>query len=264
MLRNYCLEVSEKAFHASLWTYYNPESGGKAIGQIGRNIGGYVSMAENWIARDHREYLSSLKASTGSDFQWQAGIKELLKSPGIVLTRGRPQYEEGVLIAEGESFIAARFMEPVATDCGEIIFETLLEDEAEPAWEDPRGYIHLCDEIHNRSCISIISFYNEFQARAYDRDRKLIDAAECRIIDNPKMSPVYPLWKKGEWHTVRVTWQAPGEIVLYMDGEMAEKRHLDRPIGGEFTRIHIGHKPGNWKIHGKIILMELRMGKGSK
>jgi len=260
------LEVSEKAFHASLWTYYNPESGGKSIGQIGRTLGGYVSMAENWIARDRREYLSSLKVSTGSDFQWQAGIKKLLNSPNIVLTRGRPQYKEDALIAEGESFVAARFMESVATDCGEIIFETLMRGEDRP-WENPRAYIHLCDEIHNRSCISIVSFYSVLQARVYDRDRKLIDAAEGRIIDDPEMygeleeKLSYPLWKKGEWHSVRVTWQAPGEIVLYLDGEMVEKRHLNRPIGGEFTRIHIGYKPGNWKTHGKIRLIKLRMKK---
>lgn len=62
---------------------------------------------------------------------------------------------------------------------------------------------------------------------------------------------------------MRVTWKAPGEAVLYIDGEEVDRRRLDRPVGGKFTRLHIGHKPGNWRALGKVEIHRLRFGSKS-
>lgn len=128
-----------------------------------------------------------------------------------------------------------------------------------------RCYLHLCDDVHNRSCISVVSFYTRLYVRVYDSNRRLIQVAEAdlRATDvngNPVVPPpAHPMWEEDSWHTVRVQWRAPGELVLTLDGIEADRRVLDRPLGGRFTRLHVGHKPGNWQAKSQIELLALSM-----
>ena len=245
-------KVSEKAFHGCLWTLYDSEGGGKSIGQIGRSLGAYAAMLTNWMQRDAERNRRSIPASTGESFEWDSGIRALLKSDNVKLLEGRPQYEGDALVSEGESFAATKFVRPVATDSGEIELSITLNP-GSTSWLNQRCYIHLCDEVHNKSCVTLISFYRGIHLRIYDAHRKLIEVPEGSIDD----------WKEGEPHRVRVTWKAPGEAVLYIDGKEVDRRRLDRPVGGKFTRLHIGHKPGNWRALGKVEIHRLRFGSKS-
>ncbi|MCK4591596.1 MAG: hypothetical protein KAT86_07560, partial [Candidatus Latescibacteria bacterium] len=164
---------------------------------------------------------------------------------------GRPEYEGDALISEDESFAAAQFIQPAATDSGEIEL-TITLNPGSTSWLNQRCYIHLCDEVHNKSCVSLITFYRGIHLRIYDAHRKLIEVPEGSIDE----------WKEGEPHRVNVTWEAPGEAVMYIDGQEVDKRWLDRPIGGEFTRLHIGYKPGNWRMLGKIEVHKFRFVSG--
>lgn len=260
------MDVSEKAFHACLWTLYNPESGGKSIGMIGRTLGAYVTMVEGWIKRDYEKYIASLSESDGKNFVWDSktdgGVKELLESGKIIMVSGNPIYEGEALISAGESYVEARFREPTYSDMGEIEFRVKLNP-GSTTWLNQRCYIHLCDDIHTRSCISVITFYTNLHVRVYDHNRKLIEVAEGFIKDyDANYMPIQkantPIWEEDEWHTVCIKWKAPGEVVLYMDGIEADRRVLDRPVGGKFTRVCIGFKPGNWRINGKIELIRLK------
>jgi hypothetical protein len=242
-------EVSEKAFHACLWTLYDPGSGGKSIGMIGRSMGAYVVMLTDWLRRDQEKVRRSISGSTGENFEWDSGVKALLENGNVELVAGKPEYEGDALISEGERFAAARFLRPAATDSGEIELTVTLNP-GSTSWLDQRCYIHLCDEVHNKSCVSLITFYRGIHLRIYDAHRKLIEVPEGSIDD----------WKEGEPHRIKATWNAPGEAVLYLDGKEVDRRPLDRPIGGEFTRLHIGHKPGNWRTLGKIAVHRLRFG----
>ncbi len=242
-------EISEKAFHACLWTLYDPGSGGKSIGIIGRSMGAYVVMLTDWLRRDQEKARRSIPASTGENFEWNSGVKALLESGNVKLVEGRPEYEGVALISEGERFAAARFVRPAATDSGEIELTVTLNP-GSTSWLNQRCYIHLCDEVHNKSCVSLITFYRGIHLRIYDVHRKLIEVPEGSIDD----------WKEGEPHRIKATWNAPGEAVLYLDGKEVDRRPLDRPNGGEFTRLHIGHKPGNWRALGKVAVHRLRFG----
>jgi len=242
-------EVSEKAFHGCLWTLYDPESGGKSIGQKGRSMGAYVAMLTDWLRRDQENARRSIPASTGASFEWDSGVKALLESDNVELVAGRPAYEGDALISEGKRFAAARFVRPAATDSGEIELTVILNP-GSTSWLNQRCYIHLCDEVHNRSCVSLITFYRGIHLRIYDSHRKLIEVPEGSIDD----------WKEGEPHRIKATWNAPGEAALYLDGKEVDRRPLDRPIGGQFTRLHIGHKPGNWRALGKIAVHLLKLG----
>ncbi|MCK5732840.1 MAG: hypothetical protein KAI38_01545, partial [Candidatus Latescibacteria bacterium] len=253
-------EISEKAFHACLWTLYDPGSGGKSIGMIGRSMGAYVVMLTDWLRRDQEKARRSIAPSTGENFEWDSGVKALLESGNVEIVAGRPEYEgdalredsikrESSLISEGERFAAARFVRPAGTDSGEIELTVTLSP-GSTSWLNQRCYIHLCDEVHNRSCVSLITFYRGIHLRIYDVHRNLIEVPEGSIDD----------WKEGEPHRIKATWNAPGEAVLYIDGKEVDRRPLDRPIGGEFTRLHIGHKPGNWRALGKVAVQRLRFG----
>jgi hypothetical protein len=258
-------EISEKAFHSCLWTLYDPSSGGKSVAMIGRSLGAYVAMAEWWIEKDNKSYIESLRPSSGESFEWNSGIKELLKSSNTVLKQGSPVYDGQALISMDDSYVAAGFVRPAATGAGEIELTVNLAG-GTTTWLNHRSYIHMCDEEYTRSCVSIITFYTGIHVRIYDCNRRLIEAAEG-YIDNvdangkPVSKAANPVWKEGEWHTVRVEWRAPGKVTLYLDGIEADCRVLDRPVGGRFTRLHIGHKPGNWTANGKIELVRLHLKK---
>ena len=240
-------EVSEKAFHGCLWTLYDPSSGGKSIGQIGRSLGGYVAMLKRWLEEDEEKYRASIPPSTGEGFRWESEVRELLESGHLELVEGDPRYEGDYLISEGGSFVAARFKRPVATDEGEIELTVSLNP-GSTTWLNQRCYIHLCDDVLNRSCVSLITFYRGIHLRMYDPNGRLIEVPEGSIEG----------WREGEPHRIRVVWKAPGEAMLYVDGREVDRRSLDRPIGGRFTRIHIGHRPGNWRAHARIRLHRLR------
>lgn len=259
------MEVSEKAFHSCLWTLYNPESGGKSIGMMGRTLGAYVAMAEGWIKKDYKNYIESINKSNGENFLWnstqEGGLERLFDNGCVVLINGNPKFEEGALISVGESYIEARFAKPVYSDKGEIMFKAKLNKNS-TTWLNQRCYVHLCDDVHTKSCVSIITFYTNLHVRIYDSNRKLIEVAEGYIKDydangTPVKKADNPVWEEGEWHFVHVKWAAPGEVVLNMDGIEVDKRVLNRPIGGNFTRLCIGYKPGNWRLNGYIDLLKL-------
>ena len=48
-----------------------------------------------------------------------------------------------------------------------------------------------------------------------------------------------------------------------INGKEVDRRELDRPLGGKFTRLHIGHKPGNWRTLARIKMNNIKLVKRS-
>jgi len=243
-------EISEKAFYALLWTLYHPSSGGKAIGYIGRSLCAYVAMLKEWVEEDYKEYCRLQPPSTGKEFIWKGSIKSLINSGKIILGEGSPIYKDESLLSNWESYVESRFKRPVATDKGEIELWINL-NKGSSTWLNQRCFLHLCDEVHTKSCISLIIFYQGLHLRIYDKERRLIEVPEVSIRD----------WKEGEWYKIKVVWESPGKSVIYINDKEADKKFLDRSIGGHFTRLCIGYKPGNWRAWAKIKLVLMKFSK---
>lgn len=259
-------EVSEKAFFGCLWTLYDPRSGGKSIGMIGRTLGSYVAMLDTWNRRERERSLASIEPSGAPGGSFRGGLRKLLDGDEISLVRGTPRFDGRALVSDDKSFVEARFRTPRCTHSGEIAFRVLLEPGSTTSL-NKRCCIHLSDDLHTASAVSIIIFYTNLHVRVYDARRRIVEVAEGFIKDvDVKGAAVhgkgYPAWNEGEWHEVLARWSAPspgrpGTLELSIDGVLADHRTLDRAIGGRFTRVSFGHKPGNWRLLGKLELQRL-------
>jgi len=245
-------EVATRSFHAALWTLYAP-GGGKEIGMVGRTSAMMVGRLWEWRQRGEGVRKERLLPSNGLPFSFEGAPEELANSQELALREGKPRYEEGGLVSDGDSYAVYGFHDPVNTDRGEIEFSF------GPDWDCPphpgpveqRAYLHLCDRPFTRSCVSIISFYTGLHVRFYDVERHYVEVLEADIQH----------WKEGESHRVRVVWDVEeGTAALWLDGEEADRRGLKRRLSGGFKRLHLGHRPGNWRANGKIGALRLRLG----
>jgi hypothetical protein len=245
-------EIATRAFHASLWTLFAP-GGGKEIGMVGRTSALMVGRLHAW--KRQREELRSarLLPSNGVAFSFAGSAEELDTCAGLLRREGVPHYESGALRSGGDSYAVYGFAEPVCADRGEIEFSFV------PDWDCPvhpgpvaqRAYLHLCDRPFTRSCVSIISFYTGLHVRFYDAERHYIEVLETDIQH----------WRAGIAVQVRVEWDAEkGEAVLFLDGAEKDRRALGRRLSGAFKRLHLGHRPGNWRADGLINRVTLRLG----
>ncbi|NKB72230.1 MAG: hypothetical protein GKR89_34565 [Candidatus Latescibacteria bacterium] len=242
-------QVATRAFHAALWTLFAP-GGGKEIGMVGRTSALMVGRLHEWKQRQDSRRDEGLSASNGVAFSFSGsaqGLEEVLAR-----RRGEPTYREGALYSAGDSFAVYGFKEPAASEKGEIAFSFV------PEWDCPphpgpvaqRAYVHLSDRPFTRSCVSVISFYTGLHVRFYDADRHYIEVLEADI----------QAWRKGVPVQVRLVWEALGEAVLWIDGQERDRRTLGRRISGAFKRLHLGHRPGNWRADGWIDDVVLSLG----
>ena len=116
-----------------------------------------------------------------------------------------------------------------------------------------RAYLHLSGTPFTCSCVSIISFYTGLHVRFYDAERHYVEVLETDIQH----------WKAGRPHLIRVQWDVDqAEAALWLDGEEKDRRALGRRLSGAFKRLHLGHRPGNWRADGRIADLRLRLGEG--
>lgn len=244
-------QIATRAFHAALWTLFAP-GGGKEIGMVGRTSGLMVGRLHAWRMEDERIRDLCQRPSSGKTFVFQGHASDLNDSPDLSLSQGGPIYREGALHSSGDSFSVYEFRDPVSTEAGEIAFEFI------PDWNCPphpgpvsqRAYLHLSDIPFTKCCVSIISFYTGLHIRFYDSERNYIEVLETDIQTWTKHTPV----------RVQVTWSVSGEAALHIDGEERDRRVLNRRLSGAFRRLHVGHRPGNWRSDGWINDLEMRFG----
>jgi hypothetical protein len=259
-------EVSEKAFHGCLWTLYDPRSGGKSIGMMGRTLGAYVTMLQGWLDEERATYRASIPASTGGSFTWQGTSADLAGAPGVVAEGGAPRFDDGAVVSQGDSYLALAFTEGVNADAGRLRLRTrLLPDSG--GYPGQRCFLHLCGEHLGEPALSLISFYSSLHARLSDRQGRLIEVAEgfqygVDAKGRPLPEERHPPreWVEGEWFEVEVEWNAPGSMRLWFDGGLVDEKPLDRRLGGAFRRLYVGAKPGNWRARASVDLQELRLG----
>jgi hypothetical protein len=246
-------QIATRAFHAALWTLFAP-GGGKEIGMVGRTSALMVGRLSEWKRQQERRRDERLISSMGVAFSFTGTAQALDQCPDLIHRQATSVYRDGALHSAGASYGVYSFLEPVFTENGEISFSFV------PDWDCPphpgpvaqRAYIHLSDKPFTRSCVSIISFYTGLHVRFYDAERNYIEVLEADIQS----------WKKGRPVQIRVVWQAPGEATLWIDGNEKDRRPLGRRLSGAFKRLHVGHRPGNWRADGWIDHVVLRLGKG--
>jgi hypothetical protein len=245
-------DVATRAFHAALWTLVSP-GGGKEIGMVGRTSSLMVGRLHQWLSRDQQERAARMSPSNGIAFTFAGAAAELAQQQQLIQRAGRPRFIDGALDSHGDSFQVLGFREPVNTDHGVVEFSVV------PDWDCPahpgpvaqRAYLHLSDRPFTRSCVSIISFYTGLHVRFYDAERHYIEVLETDIQH----------WKAGQEHRVRVVWDGTaGTAELWMDGELCDRRGLPRRLAGAFKRLHVGHRPGNWRSDGRISDLRLELG----
>ena len=265
-------EVATRSFHAALWTLFAP-GGGKEIGMLGRTSALMVGRLHEWKTRDEAARNRRLAPSRGLPFAFEGSPEALSNEAGLALRQGRPEYRDGALVADQDSFAVYGFRDPANNDCGQIAFTVT------PDWDCPphpgpvaqRAYLHLADAPFTSSCVSVISFYTGLHVRFYDAHRHYIEVLEANI----------EYWKAGVPHRVEIGWQVPGgqdprgqrdapgrthppagtaEAWLRIDQEERDRRPLTRRLSGAFRRLHLGHRPGNWRADGTIGDLILRLG----
>jgi len=243
-------EVATRSFHAALWTLFAP-GGGKEIGMVGRTSALMVGRLHEWKTRDLALRAQRLPPSNGLPFRYEGDAAHLAAHPNVRLRQGAPRYRDGALVSDGDSFAVYGFREPVGTDCGEISFTVI------PDWDCPphpgpvasRAYLHLSARPFTRSCVSVISFYTGLHVRFYDGERHYIEVLETDIGD----------WRANCPHRIDIGWSA-GTAWLRVDGEESDRRSLDRRLSGAFERLHLGHRPGNWRAQATLTGLVLRLG----
>jgi len=212
---------------------------------VGRTSAVMVSRLHDWFRRDQQARAERQRRSSGVRFSFAGSAPELSRCDVLVPRQGEPRYVGDGLLSEGDSYLVFGFREPVGTGRG------LVEFEFTPNWDCPphpgpveqRAYIHLCDRPFTRSCVSVISFYTGLHVRFYDSERNYIEVLETDIQN----------WRAGETHAVRVRWDVDlREAVLWVDGRECDRRPLPRHLGGAFKRLHLGHRPGNWRADGAL------------
>ena len=98
--------------------------------------------------------------------------------------------------------------------------------------------------------------------KIYDEHARQINVATTAIEDihtAPKDTPTAN-WHFDEWHNIKIRWQAPGQLTVSLDDVEMDAINLNRPLGGELTRLCLGYRPGNWRFYGKLKLDYMRFG----
>lgn len=244
--------VATRSFHAALWTLFSP-GGGKEIGMVGRTSATMVGRLHEWKQRREAARKTRLLPSSGLPFFFEGEPEKLAAQTELTHREGAPRYERGALVSSADSFAVYSFRNPVGTERGEICFTFT------PDWESPRlrqgvnqrAYLHLSDLPFTRSCVSIISFYTGLHARFYDAERHYVEVLETDIQH----------WERGKAVEIRVTWDVEEEVAtLWLDREEKDRRRLNRRLSGAFKRLHLGHRPGNWRADGTINGLRLKLG----
>lgn len=246
-------EVATRAFHASLWTLFAP-GGGKEIGMVGRTSAVMVARLCQWQEQDRAARAARLPPSVGQPFCFRGVPADLAHHRALHLRAGQPGFDAaGGLHAVGDSYAVYAFHDPASSDRGQLAF-TFIPDAATAPAPYPvaaRAYLHLSDRGLTRSCVSVISFYAGLHVRFYDAERHYIEVLETDISH----------WQQGQTVRVRVAWDAAAATAaLWVDGAEVDRRPLLRRLGGAFQRLHLGHRPGNWRAEGRLVEVELDLG----
>ena len=246
-------EVATRAFHASLWTLFAP-GGGKEIGMVGRTSALMVARLCQWQEEARASRAGRLPASVGRPFRFAGLPADLARHPDLHPRAGQPRFDAaGGLHAAGDSYAVYAFHDPAYSDRGQIAFTFIPDQSTAPAPYPvaARAYLHLSDRGLTRSCVSVISFYAGLHVRFYDAERHYIEVLETDISH----------WQQGQTRRVRLAWDAAAATAaLWVDGEEVDRRPLPRRLGGAFARLHLGHRPGNWRADGRLMEVELALG----
>ena len=244
-------DVATRAFHAALWTLLEP-GGGKEIGMVGRTSSLMVARLYQWRQADEAQRQSRMTPSDGVTFSWSGTAQRLQDDQRLNLVYGMPRYEGGALVSADDSCAVYNLRDRTATNQGRVAFTVT------PDWDCPehpgpvaqRAYLHLCDRTFTQSCVSIISFYTGLHARFYDAERNYITVLEADIQH----------WRAGVAHRIEVAWDAhenSARLVVY--DEDTATGTLPRRLSGAFTRLHLGHRPGNWRADARITDLEFEL-----
>lgn len=245
-------DVATRSFHAALWTLLAP-GGGKEIGMVGRTSSLMVARLAAWHEADESERARRQAPSPGVPFRFRGTAEALHGRPDLAWREGAPAFVDGALVSGADSCAVYGFLDLVSTERGRVAFTVV------PDWDCPphpgpvaqRAYLHLCGRPFTASCLSVISFYTGLHARFHDGERHYIEVLETSIQD----------WRAGVPHRVEVEWDgAAGWARLAVDGRDADRRHLPRRLSGAFQRLHLGHRPGNWRADARLTDLELDLG----
>jgi len=269
-----CRDVARTAFFASQWVFVSPVNAHDVLALGATNITsarelGQFTRSSNamahWLLKWHREREAQLAAAPDvparQDLQFSGTPREFMDLPMYQHRRGAPELlddgalyakprfsKDAALVEDGSSFIEGGFRDPVAADRGRI------EITLAPGSSDflkggvcQRGWLYLSDSALNASALSLMSFYDQLSLRLYDAGGRLITSVEASMRD----------WPAKEVRKIGVEW-SPKHVALSVDGSIAGRSHLPRPLGGVFRRILIGAHPLHWTAEGIIHALSLR------
>lgn len=256
-------DVATTAFYGCIPSLEVAEgAGGKNFAQLTRSLGGFVAYLDQWCRTDDRAYIDSCSRSHGQEFNWEGSIPELMESGKILLKKGKPEYDGDALVSSVTSFIDGRFREPVNGDCGEVSLHVFTVENNLPNARVPtinfKTYIHLSGDRYNESGLCVLTTYSRgLLVRTFDENAKVINVASTKIDE---LDWGIEDWNFEEWHHILLRWRSPGELAITLDGHLVDSITLDRPMGGNVTRLCLGYRPGNWRLYGKVKLDYLRLG----
>ena len=244
-------DVATRCFHSALWTLLAP-GGGKEIGMVGRTSSLMVARLHQWKTAAEQARARRQTPSLGVPFSFGGTAESLHRHPGLRLCAGTPLFDGGSLVSAGDSYAVYACTDVLATDRGRIGLTVV------PDWDCPehpgpvaqRAYLHLCDGSFTQSSVSVISFYTGLHVRFYDAERHYIEVLETDI----------QTWRAGQAHRVEIEWDGEaGEASLRVDGVNADQRALPRRLSGAFQRLHVGHRPGNWRADARLTDFEIEL-----
>ena len=236
--------VTEQAAYGGLWTVFET-TGGKEIGMVGRTSGATMTYMLRWWHQDQVALAAAQPRSTGIPFTLKGTPKECLARPELAIVKGTPRFSQDALICDTESFAICEIEKPWNTGSGHVLLDFAPERAVQwdgggnsgPGW----GILHLCNESILSSAVTVMHFYDGLHVRFYDRHRKIIDVLEANVEG----------WAAGERRQIEFAWDEQ-EAVLWLNGEEAHRIPMQRRLAGEFRRLYLGCKPGNWKGKGTL------------
>lgn len=261
-------DIATIAFHACIAVLETGEgAGGKNFAQLSRSLGGFVAYLDEWRREDDQRYIDSCAPAVGGPFQWDGSIPDLMKSGYVLLQKGTPEYDGDALISSITSYIDGRFAKPVNGDRGEISLFVYPQEHNLPHARVPtinfKTCFHVSSDVHNRSGLCVLTSYSrQMMVKIYDEHARQINVATATIEDRnavPENTPTAN-WHFDEWHNIKIRWEAPGQLTVILDEVEMDAIDLDRPLGGELTRLCLGYRPGNWRFYGKVKLDYMRFG----
>ncbi|MCD6507803.1 hypothetical protein J7M22_14440 [Candidatus Poribacteria bacterium] len=99
-------EVATRAFHAALWTLFEP-GGGKEIGMIGRTSSLMVGRLYTWREREEADRAARMRPSNGVPFLFEGSPEEMADRAELIHREGTPRYKDGALLS-AEDRVGAR------------------------------------------------------------------------------------------------------------------------------------------------------------